>query len=58
MRKALDERFSHYGCRACRKFLGKNYSDDSNESDESDESDNSDDMDDKRQSKNLWILEF
>ena len=45
LRKALDERFNIHGCSACRKFLGKNYSDDSNESDESD---NSDDMDDKR----------
>ena len=52
LKKALAERFGH-PCRACRKFLGKNYSDDSNESDESDESDNSDDMDDKRQNKNL-----
>ena len=53
LRKALDEdrRFKFHGCRACRKFLGKNYSDDSNESDESDESDNSDDMDDKRKLK-------
>jgi len=47
LRKALDEdrRFKFHGCRACRKFLGKNYSDDSNESD------NSDDMDDKRKLK-------
>ena len=49
LRKALDKRFNLNGCRACRKFLRKDYSDDSNESVESDESDdNSDDIDDKR----------
>ena len=50
LKKALYERFFR-PCEACRKFLGKNNSDDSNEScnsNESDESDNSDDMDDKR----------
>ncbi len=41
----MRERFGHHECRPCRKYFGKNYSDD--------ESDDKDDMDDKRQSKSL-----